>query len=167
MGFVCSVCGERHEERLMDLSAEVPEHWREVSIRTRLRSKLADSICWIRERRGEEHVYVRGLVELPVPELDDSFRFGVWAEISEDDFDAVYEGWDDGSLVGFEYPGTLDTSLDYPVETRGLPVLLREREGGAAPAIEVLDREHPLGREQHDGISSARVDEIVAAFVHG
>ena len=165
MGFVCTVCGQYHDERLLDAVAPVPDRWLELSRWQRVRSRRARSICRIRDGL-RDRFYLRGIVELPVAELDDSFRWGVWAEVGREDFERAWKRWDDADAAGDEYRGTLDNHLPYPAETRGLAVLLRERGGDDVPLIEVLEDAHPLAHEQRSGISVERADELAAPYVH-
>ncbi len=103
---------------------------------------------------------------IPVSD-DDHFRYGVWVEVSEDDFWKIDDLWEDPRLLELTVDGTLDTDLPDHRGSRGVPARLRWRDLETQPAVEILDGSHPLALEQRDGISERRADELAAPFFHG
>ena len=136
---------------------QVPEDERERRVR------MTDDSCII----DGQQFFVRGLVELPIIGSGDKFAWSVWISISEEDYVRSGEIWEQlgreseppqqGRLSNFVpiYPDTLD--LKTKVHTR--PV-------GQRPYVELEPSEHPLSREQREGISRARVEEIKAKLHH-
>ena len=163
-GFTCSVCGEVHGEQLLDIRAELPDAVFGLEQRERRkRAELGDDWCVL----DGERFFVRGLVELPVEELDEDFRFGAWVEVGREDFLRLGDLWSDPA--GKEQPpftATLANELRPYEDTVGLPALLRLADVERLPSIEILDARHPLGRDQHDGIDEPAVHRLAATVLH-
>ena len=106
---------------------------------------------------------VRGILCLPVHELNDDFCFGVWAVVDEQTFSDIWQLREvdgtgkvfDGGLDGDirVYPDTLDTPLEVHLQPKG-----------QRPRFLVKDADSPLGSAQKDGISIDRVHEIQHEF---
>ena len=112
---------------------------------------------------GHVRHYVRGLLELPIPELDSYFGFGSWVEVSAEDYEQLGVLWDDPEAAGLQFPGSLANELEPYEATEGLQVTLRLRELDVLPAIELAEVAHPLVNEFRDGIDPHRAAEIAAA----
>ena len=164
MGFTCSVCGEYHDEQLLDIRAGLPDPVFELDDTERdARADVGDDWCVL----DDERFFVRGLVELPVPALRDQFRFGAWVEVARDDFAKLGRLWHDpGGLRHPPFAATLANELRPYAGTAGLPVLLRLEDVERLPSIEVLDGEHPLGRDQRDGVDEPAVHRLAATVRH-
>lgn len=164
MGFTCGVCGGYHDEQLLDLRLGLPEPvFRLPPDERSARVELSEDWCVL----DGERFFVRGLVELPVPALQEKFRFGSWVEVAEDDFFRIGELWDDPN--GLEQPpfaASLANELKPYVGTTGLPVLLRLAEVDRLPSVELLDAEHPLGRDQRTGIDEPAVHRLAERVRH-
>ena len=171
MGFTCAVCGQHHDARLLDVRAGRPELWLTVpEDELETRTWEAGDFCTVDDEGGRTHRYVRGLIEIPVPELDHRFAYGVWVEVETDSFnDALRRYYDPDVLAGdvqLAYEGWLATSLPaYPRPTVGLPGSLALRAGNLAPAFVLDDVGHALSDEQHEGISLHRVEELTAPYL--
>ena len=62
MGFVCSVCGERHEELLLDVRMGLPEAVFVLSEREREeRAEVSEDSAILRVGNGDDRYFVRGL----------------------------------------------------------------------------------------------------------
>jgi hypothetical protein len=163
VGFVCSVCGEFHAERLLDVRLTLPEPIHVLAEEERAeRAWLADDFAVL----DEERFYVRGLLEIPVPELDAYFGYGVWIEVPQPDFQRLLEHWRDPEQADFDaIDGALANDLAPYVGTEGLEVSLQPVSADRLPAV-WLEADHPLGRDQAAGISTARTDELAATVLH-
>jgi hypothetical protein len=164
MGFTCSVCGQYHDEQLLDIRAGLPDAVFALDGPERdARAEIGDDWCVL----DEERFFVRGLIELPIPPLGQDFRFGAWVEVAPDDFTRVGELWHDPR--GRRHPpfaATLANELKPYTGTAGLPVLLRLEEVERLPSIEVLDGEHALGRDQREGVDEPAVHRLAATVLH-
>jgi hypothetical protein len=168
LGFVCSVCGEHHDELMLDIRMGLPEPVFELDDDERAeRAELADDSGIYRDEEGREHYYVRGLLEIPIPSLDRYFGYGAWIEVDRDSYDRLGELWDDER--GREeppFPGRLANELAPYEGTFGLPVMLQLREVELLPTVELVDTDHRLRVEQQNGITEERAQELASTVMH-
>ena len=114
-----------------------------------------------------ERYFVRAVVELPIPELDDRFAYGTWVEVAEDDYRRLGELWyDPAQAEAPPFRGRIANELEPYVHTVGLPVELRLHSVDQLPAARLADSDHPLVRDQRAGISRERSDELAAVVLH-
>lgn len=168
MAWVCSVCGEEHEGRLRDIRMGLPEPVFALDEAERgERAEVEDDWCRLLDRSGETRHFVRGLVNLPVRDDGDDFRFGVWVEVSSADFERLEELWHDpdGSEAAPVF-GALANELAPYVDTVDLPVAIQLRDVRILPAVIVLDAAHPLGADQRAGISMEKADRLAETVLH-
>lgn len=162
MGFVCSVCGEFHADRMLDIRLSLPEPIFALDDdERRARAWLADDFAVLDESR----FFVRGLLELPIPELETRFGYGTWVEVSGDEFRQLLEHWQDPD----QFPpveGTLANELAPYRGTEGLRATLRPVSVDSLPSVTLDDAAHPLVGDQQDGISADRSDELAATVLH-
>jgi hypothetical protein len=168
LGFVCSVCGEHHDELMLDIRMGLPEPVFELSEAERAdRAELGEDSGILRSADGLEHYYVRGLLEIPIPSLDRYFGYGAWIEVDAGSYDRIGELWADER--GREEPpfaGRLANELAPYEGTFGLPVMLQLREVELLPAVELVETDHLLRAEQQNGITEARAQELAATVMH-
>jgi hypothetical protein len=92
---------------------------------------------------------------------------GVWVSLSEANFERMSELWE---TLGREnepaYFSWLSTSVPCYPDTLNLKAHVHNRPLGERPLVELEPTEHPLAVEQRDGITMARVKEIVECVMH-
>ena len=162
MPFVCSVCGEHHDQRLLDIRLALPHaiHLLDADARAR-RAWLADDFAVL----DDERFFVRGLLELPIPRIDDRFAYGSWVEVSMPDFQELMRHWhDEAQFDAVEC--TIANELEPYRDTLGLRGTLRATAPDKLPAIELADASHDLVNAQRRGISVGRSDELAAVVLH-
>jgi len=162
MPFVCSVCGEHHDQRLLDIRLALPHaiHLLAADARTR-RAWLADDFAVL----DDERFFVRGFLELPIPGIDDRFAYGSWVEVSMPDFQELMRHWhDDEQFDAVEC--TIANELEPYRDTLGLRGTLRATAPDKLPAIELADAPHDIVDAQRRGISVGRSDELAAVVLH-
>jgi hypothetical protein len=163
VGFVCSVCGEFHAERLLDIRAGLPDAIFALSDDERAeRAAIGEDFAVL----DDERWFVRGLLEIPIPELDRYFGYGVWTEVAEDDYRELQSTWDDADPSP-PVDAVLANELAPYVATTGLAARLEPVSAERLPAVELGDSEHPLVADQRRGITVTRSDELAAAVLHG
>jgi hypothetical protein len=164
MHWTCSRCGREHEGLPHDLSFSEPAYW--DGGRTE-EDRLTEDLCRWTDDDGDPSFFIRGVLTIPVLDAEDDFRFGVWSSLSKQSFERVLElwdaparldepayfGWFSNSLPG--YPDTLNLPLD--VVTQGLEY---------RPELVLRDGDHPLIREQREGITTARIRELAELTMH-
>ena len=163
-GFKCSACDEWHDELPMSFGANAP-YWYDVIApeERKRRAELSSDQCVI----DGEHYFVRGVLEIPIIDGDESFTWGVWVSLSEKNFERMSESWE---MLGREreppYFGWLSTALPCYPDTLNLKTHVHTRPVGERPSIELEPTEHPLAIEQRNGITMARVKEIAVCVLH-
>ena len=143
---------------------EAPAPWESLSKWQRLRrGRITSDQCVI----DDEHFFLRGLIEVPVLDNDESLAWGVWVSLSRKNFDRASALWDDPNRVNEPpYFGWLCNSLPIYPETLNLKTHVHTRPVGERPCIELEHNDHPLAIEQRNGITMARVREIAELLYH-
>lgn len=114
-----------------------------------------------------KYFMVRCVIEIPVHGLEHSFGFGCWGSLSQTNFETYLEQFDSGNYqgVGPWSSWLCNRFCDYigtdPVSCRMYPQLDRQR-----PVLKVQDEDHPLGRDQREGVSPERVLEYYQHYGH-
>lgn len=164
MRWRCSVCGEEHEGLPLDWAHDKPAYWDGPRDEYDF---LDDDLCSWTDDGGTRQYFIRGLLHIPVHELADSLRYGVWSSLSETSFGRVVElwneparteeppyfGWLSNSLPG--YPETLNLKLDVITDALEL-----------RPRFVLQDDDHPLVREQQQGITVDRILDLFGPQLH-
>jgi len=168
MNFKCACCDEMIEG-VPTFGWNFPIAYLDVPEEKRNEVYLTEDLCAIENLCviGDEHFFIKGCIDIPVIGHDDSFMWGVWVKVSEDDF---YEYQD---LLGVEkrsghgpYSGYLSAYIDLYPPIENLKVIMHIRDNGTRPYIEIKAKEHPLTIEQQNGITLVRVGEIYASKAH-
>jgi hypothetical protein len=124
---------------------------------------LSDDFCVIEGR----YFMVRCVIEIPVRELNRNFGFGCWGSLSRTNFEAYVEHFDDSNLQG---TGPWSSWLcnrfcDYigtePEACWMFPQLGRQR-----PVLKLQNDDHPLSRDQREGITAEKVLEFYRHYGH-
>ena len=161
--FRCVSCGQLHQG-MPSFGAKAPLSYYAVPEPDReRRCDLGSDDCVI----DGEHFFVRGCIEIPVHGQGDPLSWGVWVSLSKDNHLAWLKHFDvpRRSHVG-PFFGWLDAWLKPYPETMNLKTRVHLRDDGIRPYVELEPTDHPLAREQRDGISVDRVAEIYAMMVH-
>jgi len=109
-----------------------------------------------------KHFFVRGHIELPVTDTGEVFIWSVWVSLSEESFNKMCDEWDtEGRENSEPYFAWLMTNLPCYPETLHLKTNVQTQPVGFVPLINLQPSEHPLSLEQKNGITMARVHEIV------
>jgi hypothetical protein len=163
-GFTCSVCRERHDVLPLSYSVKAPLAVAKIQPEELpQRVVITPDQCVIDDR----DFYLRGRIPVPIIGLEEPFIWGVWAEVSPKNFIRTTEMW---NTVGREaepaFPGWLDTELFLFGDTVNLEVSVETQIVGRRPHFKIVDQDHPLAREQRDGISTDRVEKIAEQILH-
>jgi len=168
--YICAICGERHEGLAMAFGSDAPEQWRRASDELRAEGELTADQCILPlgdgGTGGDGGVgwFIRGQIELNVADVDgELFCWSVWVSLSKQNWMLQSEHWDDPEREKLNPMfAWLDTDLPgYETTTVALPARLHTREPGMAPLIEIgSGSDHPLAREQQNGITLHRIAEL-------
>jgi hypothetical protein len=165
MGFLCTTCGEQHDDLPLSYSVKAPQAVTAVPP-SELEQRVAFSVdqCVIDGR----DFYLRGRIPVPVDGREDPFIWGVWAEVSPKNFIRANELWIvEGREKEAPFSGWLDTDLFLYGDTINLEVQVHTMPVGRRPHFEIVDSDHPLAIEQKRGITLERVQQIAETILHG
>jgi hypothetical protein len=162
--FLCLTCGKWHETLPLSFSVKAPLAAALVSAEElEQRVVITADQCVIDGTK----FYLRGRIVVPIRELEEPFIWGVWAEVSPKSFIRTQELWKTaGRELEPTYPGWLDSEIPLYGNTLNLEVNVKTQVVGRRPHFEVIETEHPLGKEQREGITLERVVEIASFHLH-
>ena len=124
------------------------------------RAYVEDDFAVLHAASGDRH-FVRGLIELPIPEEDGRFGYGSWIEVSKADVVALGELWTTRTAGGTtRSAGTLANELSPYFATEGLAGRFGCATFHLLPLVELEDADHGLVRAQQNGISAHRAHEL-------
>ncbi|MGA7991862.1 MAG: DUF2199 domain-containing protein [Thermoanaerobaculia bacterium] len=158
--FRCSTCGKQHSGAPLSYIAREPYPYLLIPEAERAARSLIDTdLCVIDEAR----YFMLGNLELKVLETGGRFSWDVWVELQKADFTHAVKVWETvGREASRPYQAVLATPLSIYPPTVGLVCSVFTRPVGARPGITLHESDHPLYREQSDGITLHRVQEIAA-----
>jgi len=165
-GFDCHSCGRHHDELPMSFGADSPVGWDQIPVSERsTKGTLEQEWCII----GDDSFFIRGCLDIPVKDGPGPFTWIVWVSLSKDNFDRARKLWNDPARVNERpYFGWLCTALPgYSQTTVHLKTNVHSRKVGERPYIELELTDHLLAVEQRDGITMARVQQLVETALHG
>lgn len=165
--FHCSCCG-RVITGLPDLAYDAPFHYHELPEPERPeRAKLSSDLCTIATSEGGDH-FVRGVCLLPVEGSDETFGFGVWVSLSQENFRRYSETFEDEdqSKLGAMFGWLCNRLPTYP-ETLNLQTSVVPQDGQDRPQVWIGEAhaDHPLYIEQRAGTTKERLGKIYAREV--
>ncbi|WP_190697817.1 MULTISPECIES: DUF2199 domain-containing protein [Cyanophyceae] len=162
--FLCSVCGQYHDNLLMDLAYQRPADVFKVPANERpQRIRVNEDLCII----DDTEFYIRGVLMLPVHELVDSFRWGVWAQVDKEAFDYYHTHWNVPSTDNFRsLYGVLSGGISAYPNSDQLMITIHLQANNQRPLFVVLNQKHPLGEAQRQGISLHDIEKFIAPVVN-
>jgi hypothetical protein len=165
MGYRCRTCGVWHEERPTCFGADLPAAL----------LGLSDGELEERVQRGSdqcildgEQFFILGNLDVSVRGSSEFVRWTVWSTLSEASFDRASELW---KTAGREsepaYFGWLSNQIPGYPSSINIKAMVQTQPVGIRPKIRVTDERHPLSRDQVDGVTAERADELIHAALHG
>ena len=160
----CRTCGELHEGPPLSYGAEAPAAYFGVPEAEReKRCLLSSDQCII----DNEFFFVLGNIYLPISNREEKFNWLAWVSLSEVNFERASELWESpGREEEPSYFGWLSTALPGYPSTLNLKTNVHTQPVGVRPIIEIQECDHPLYKEQVEGISWERVEEIAEEILH-
>jgi len=160
----CRACGQLHAD-FFSFAADFPDMYANLSIEERdSRAIMGSDQCIV----DSKWFFLRGLVEIPITGIPETFLWGVWASVREEVFDEIEDCWE---LAGREkrhgpFKGRLANSLWEYEETLNLKINIVLQPVGSRPLYVVEDSQHALGRHQQAGMSYERAIEMASFLLH-
>src|ERR1043166_8905799 len=123
--FQCSCCGATIPGPPLSWSVDAPAPWTAGSKEEQESSgHMPTDLCVI----GEDKLFIRGLIEIPVKNGDGPFTWNVWVSVSKQSFLCAFELWEDPQRVHEPaYFGWLCNSIPGYPETLNLKTMLHTR----------------------------------------
>jgi len=159
-GFVCRQCGSTHDGLTTDIGFKLPDDvWAIPKEERESRVEGDDDVC-----RFEGRCFIRGILYVPIVGRDESFGWGVWAEVESRIMMRYVELFgEDGSNEPL-YDGKLANRLSSYPDAAGERVTLRFGDAASRPEF-LLDgaSNSSLALDQRTGIDESRYHEILVA----
>jgi hypothetical protein len=167
--WTCRSCEQRHQG-MFDLGALVPNVWPdpweyEPNGALRLEgSFLSEDFCVL----DGEFFLVRGVLNIPVRGMADSFGYGVWCSLKKENFIDYVDHFDCGFPDDAEpwWSWLCNMAQPYHDGAESLGGQLYPRSGRLRPLFFVDDENHPLAIAQRNGISPEDVLAIYEFYGH-
>jgi hypothetical protein len=158
----CAICAIEHDDLPLCFGAEAP--WRTLVAEADFddRVELTKDQCVV----DGKYFFIRGHIEIPIHPMHDTLALSVWVSLSEKSFLHCSSRWENPDREGDGYFGWLSTPVPIYPDTIHLKTNVRSRAPGLVPLIELQECDHPLYRDQRDGISAERFREIVHELLH-
>lgn len=161
MPYQCSCCGA---EVPRSYYVPAPDVW--SSPNKSEGSVLEEELCVVVARGGREHFFIRGNLEIPIQGEKVGFAYTAWVSLSATNFQRAIDLWEEPSRVDEPpYFGWFSNRLPGYPDTLNLKTLIHTRGVGRRPSIQLEPTDHPLAREQRDGIPPHRMVEIARAHL--
>ncbi|OYX48494.1 MAG: hypothetical protein B7Y90_09835 [Alphaproteobacteria bacterium 32-64-14] len=160
--YACSCCGDDRRglfalhKPLPDSIFDIPEN--ERAQRARISSDLCDL--------DNAQFFVRAVLALPILETGETFEFGVWGSLKQENFQTYVDQFDNPAPAFGPFFSWLNSTLwPYP-DTFNLPSDLYFRGDNLRPLMRLHTSDHPLALDQHNGVTLDRIAEIYRAWGH-
>lgn len=109
-----------------------------------------------------EYFFIKGSICLPVHDIQKTFEWGVWLNVTKEDYLFMENNWltrGRERIIPDAY-GYLATQIPIYPETTNHIAMARTMHLGCPPLFGLQATDHPLSIEQKQGITLARVREI-------
>ena len=165
MGYQCHCCGAWHDERPTAFGFRMPAVVASLTDDERAaRATLGSDQCVL----DDEYYFILGNLELPVRGSAEMITWTVWSTLSGANFQRSSDLWHtEGRESEPAYSGWLSNQLPGYADSLHIKVLVHTRPVGSRPRMEVIEESHPLHRDQQEGISSAKADELIHLALYG
>jgi hypothetical protein len=134
------------------------------------RTEAKKDFCVVRDRNGEDaRWFVRALIPFTVIGRETPCCWGVWCEVSAQDYAKVRALWDDSDQCAHPpFDAMLANDVDGYPPTAGLEGTVRFLDPTQIPYFAFASHvTHPMANETRAGVSPARVLEWLAPYLHG
>jgi hypothetical protein len=166
----CGTCGGEHDLSEMEPSYTYPDAYLAVPPDERaVCATVGSDECRLHEgTEVDPRYFLRVLLPIPVRGEDEACAWGVWAEVSATAFARTRALWDDPAQHDEPpFEATLANALTGYSATLGLPGAIILSGPEVIPTFVLANElDHPLAREQRDGVHPERVIEWLFAHLH-
>jgi hypothetical protein len=163
-GFHCSTCGQYHDGLPLAFGSPVPALFFDIPESEReARVMISSDQCVI----DEKYFFVLGQLLIPIVGQENPFAWLCWVSLSQENFKRASDRW---HTVGREsespYFAWIQSALPYEQSTLNLKSSLITQPVGERPLIVLHEADHPMYREQANGVSLTHVQSLVERVLH-
>jgi hypothetical protein len=127
------------------------------------RVELTQDDCVIDERE----FYLKGLLEIPVHDVDERVVWGIWISVSPESYARFAALFADATReAGQHFLGWVCGEVPGYASTHGLKAKLHVREYPMRPWVELEPTSHPLALDQRQGLAPHRAIAIAQGLLH-
>jgi hypothetical protein len=159
----CAICREPHDGLATVFGPNGPDPWASATDEDRARGEINRDMC-VLPMGDETHYFVRGELPLPIIDSDNEvFVWAVWVSLSTKNMKKTVEHWEDPDRATLPpmFGWLCNWLAPYEPATTNLAVNVHTRAPGVVPWFELDPTvDHPLVREQTQGVSLHRVAEL-------
>ena len=168
--FRCITCGAEHRLADSEASFHRPDAYFGIPAEKRSRRSWNDEhfcVIWETEHSARRHFF-RVLLPIPVQGDKHAYNLGVWSEVAESAYAHTFDTWTHRKRARTApFPGQLANMLPGEEPTLGLPGLVQLSDRGKIPQFTfAADVDHPLARQQREGIFPEQAIEWASRAVH-
>ena len=168
--FQCITCGAQHRLADIEPSFDRPDAYFEIPPDKRARRTWNDEhfcVIWETERSARRHFF-RVLLPIPIRGEKRDYCWVVWSEVAESAYAHTFDTWTRRKRARTPpFPAQLANTLPGEEPTLGLPGLVQLTKRGEIPRFTFApDVDHPLARQQREGIFPEQAIEWASRAVH-
>lgn len=131
----------------------MPDEVWNISERERnVRVQIDSDLC-----RLDDRYFIRGVAYIPVQGSDQCYGWGIWAEISQDNFFDYLESYKNDNSAKPRFDGWVANDIQYYANTLGLEVDVQLGDASQRPTFFFKASNHLLTQDQWKGISIEKV----------
>lgn len=153
----CSLCRRELAQHPLDIGSTLPDVvWSLPPEERQVRAKVSPDLCVL----DGERFFLRAIALVPVHDSREPFGWGLWAEVSREQFDRYVEAFNDDTTLA-DLSATIANSPPMLPPLEGHAVTVTFHGGTARPTLTLAASEHVLFTEQQQGISAARLHQLI------
>lgn len=158
MSFICTSCGESHDGFPTDRGWTLPDDvWAIAEPERSQVAKFDTDLCQMGHR-----YFIRCILYVPFAQRDGEFGWGVWVEVSHDDFFRYIEVYTKDACGEAPAKGKLANVISSYPDVKEEPVTIRFGNCDERPKILMnSDSQSSLAREQRNGMDGSRYHQIL------
>jgi hypothetical protein len=160
--FVCGCCGQTFENWPPDVSFQRPDDIWILSPKEReKRAWESSDLCALDDR----HFYIRGVLYVPLRDHDDKWGIGLWAQVSQDDFEHYMRIFDEDGLNEAPFDGVIANQVNAFGGLRGETVQIRMGNATQRPTFVAVPAggisSSQIAMAQMNGVGDKELHEII------
>ena len=153
-GFTCATCGAHHDELPLCFIAPEPAHVASIPHAERASRVLSSSDQCVIDGK---HFFILGNLDVPIIGRTETLRWSVWSSLSQKSFERACDLWETaGRETEPPYFGWLCNGIPGYEHAMNLRLEVHTQPVGTRPLLRLQEQDHPLYRDQVEGVSWER-----------